>query len=85
MKALVYLIRFLYIFFVCYSASIVSVIAIFIGFDIDADELKPLYFILGFILHLVILDIFFLTKYKSKSFFFSSWTKSDTDNKEEHF
>jgi len=79
-ELLIDIMRFLYVLFICFSASAVSVVIIFLNFDIDADNLKSFYITIGFMVHLIILDLFF---FKSKSFFRGMFRKKE--NKEEHW
>ena len=60
MKTLRYILRLLYITFVCMSAGTFTVVAIFLAFDINTDELKPMFITGAFFVHLSILDIFFI-------------------------
>lgn len=60
MKILKYILRALFISFMCYSASVMAVILIFIGFGISNEHLSPLHLTGGFVVFLLILDIFFI-------------------------
>lgn len=66
MKFLIWLSRLLYITFVTFSSGVMSMIILFIIFDINKEELKPIYWFVSFIINIIILDVFFINPEKIK-------------------